>query len=110
MADPTHSDEQSARNTRPTVIGTVVSDKMQDTIVVREDRHVLHPLYKKHMKRKTKYVAHDAGNTCGLGDVVEIAQTRPISKTKRWRLVRVLRKGPAEITVSAATTETEGDA
>ncbi len=84
------------RRARPTVQGTVVSDKMQDTIVVRHDRLVKHPLYKKYMRRSTKLVAHDAGNTASQGDTVEITQTRPISKTKRWRLVRVVRRGTGE--------------
>jgi small subunit ribosomal protein S17 len=74
---------------------------MQDTIVVQEDRQVLHPLYKKYIKRSTKYVAHDSENACIEGDVVEIAFTRPISKTKRWRLIRVLR---------AAARDSAGDA
>lgn len=82
------------RSTRPTVIGTVISSKMQDTIVVREDRKVRHPLYGKYVKRATKYVSHDAGNTCNEGDVVEIVQTRPMSKTKCWRLLRIVRRGP----------------
>ena len=86
--------ENKQRNTRPTVTGTVISAKMQSTIVVREDRSVQHPLYKKYVKRSTKYVVHDADNTARDGDVVEITFTRPISKTKRWRLVRVIRTAP----------------
>lgn len=82
------------RRARPTVVGTVISAKMQDTIVVREDRKVKHPLYGKYVKRATKFVAHDAGNTCNEGDVVEIGQTRPLSKTKCWRLLRIVRRGP----------------
>ena len=75
------SDPEPKRRKRPTVTGTVLSAKMTDTIVVREDRRVRHPLYGKYMKRSVKYVAHDAGNTASEGDVVEISQTRPISKT-----------------------------
>ncbi len=88
------SDPEAKRRKRPTVTGTVLSAKMTDTIVVREDRRVRHPLYGKYMKRSVKYVAHDAGNTAAEGDVVEISQTRPISKTKRWRLLRVVRASP----------------
>ena len=83
-----------SRKQRPTVIGTVVSTKMQKTIVVREDRRVMHPLYKKYVKHSTKYVAHDEGGSAHDGDVVEISFTRPLSKTKRWRLERVLRAAP----------------
>ena len=93
MSDPASNE---GRNTRPTVQGTVVSAKMQNTIVVREDRRVLHPLYKKYIKRSTKYVAHDADNSCVEGDLVEIAHTRPKSKTKCWRLVKVVRAAPRE--------------
>ena len=89
--------QEAARDDRRTVVGTVISAKMKDTIVVREDRSVLHPLYKKYVRRSTKYYAHDAGNTAGEGDVVEIMQTRPISKTKNWRLVNVVRRGPGAV-------------
>lgn len=85
------------RVSRPTVIGHVISNKMQKTIVVREDRKVLHPLYKKYVRRATRYVAHDEAGTAREGDVVEISQTRPISKTKRWRLVRVVRAAPTSV-------------
>ena len=87
-------DNDATRDMRPTVIGTVVSNKMQKTIVVREDRQVRHPLYKKYIKRSSKYVAHDAEDTAREGDVVEITFTRPMSKSKRWRLVRVVRAAP----------------
>ena len=80
------------RETRPTVVGTVVSAKMKDTITVREDRSVAHPLYGKYVRKATKYYAHDAGNTAHEGDVVEIAHTRPISKLKNWRLLRIVRR------------------
>ncbi len=89
------SDEQggeTVRKQRPTVTGTVVSDKMQSTIVVREGRLVKHGLYKKYVRRATKYHVHDPENTAHTGDEVEIVQTRPLSKLKRWRLVRVVRR------------------
>lgn len=81
------------RETRSTVIGLVTSTKMKDTITVREERMVKHPLYGKYIRRHTKYHAHDAGNTAAVGDEVEIVQTRPVSKTKNWRLLRVVRRG-----------------
>ncbi len=82
----------ASRTDRPTVVGHVVSAKMKDTIVVREDRLVKHAVYGKYVRRKSKYVAHDAGNTAKEGDEVEIMQTRPLSKTKNWRLVRIVRR------------------
>jgi small subunit ribosomal protein S17 len=84
------------RTPRTTVIGTVVSDKMQKTIAVREDRLVRHARYGKFLKRSTIYKAHDEQEQAGLGDEVEIAFARRLSKTKSWRLVRIVRKGKAE--------------
>ena len=80
------------RNLRKTRVGVVVSDKMDKTIVVAVKDSVQHPLYKKIMKRTVKFKAHDEKNECGVGDRVEIMETRPLSKTKRWRLVQVLEK------------------
>jgi len=77
---------------RKTLVGRVVSAKMKDTIVVTEERLVKHALYKKYVRKKSRFVAHDAGNTAKEGDEVEIMQTRPMSKTKNWRLVRVVRR------------------
>jgi small subunit ribosomal protein S17 len=82
--------EQKASNR--TVIGRVVSDKMNSTIVVEVERKVKHPLYGKYMRRSSKMYAHDAENTCKVGDVVLIQQCRPISKTKHWVLMQVLEK------------------
>lgn len=79
------------RGMRRVVTGKVVSDKMDKTITVRQDRLVKHPLYGKYIRRATTYKAHDENNTARMGDVVEISNTRPISKTKTWRLVRVVR-------------------
>jgi small subunit ribosomal protein S17 len=70
--------------------GVVVSDRMAKTIVVRVDRKVMHPVYKKYMRRSSKLVAHDEKNEAKTGDTVEIVFTRPISRTKRWRLERVI--------------------
>jgi small subunit ribosomal protein S17 len=92
-----------------TVRGTVVSDHMEKTIVVRTERRVKHPQYGKYVRRYTTYYAHDEDRTARVGDVVELASTRPLSKLKRWRLARVLnaaadRAGEIEI---ARTDESE---
>ena len=80
------------RNLRETRVGVVVSDKMDKTIVVAVKDSVQHPLYKKIMKRTVKFKAHDEKNECGVGDSVEIMETRPISADKRWRLVQIIEK------------------
>ena len=80
------------RNLRKERIGLVVSDKMDKTIVVAIRDNVKHPLYKKIIKRTIKFKAHDENNSCGIGDKVEIMETRPLSKDKRWRLVEVVEK------------------
>ena len=77
---------------RKSRIGQVVSDKMDKTIEVAIEDSVQHPLYKKTMKRTYKLKAHDENNECGLGDTVEVMETRPLSKDKRWRLVRIIEK------------------
>jgi len=77
---------------RKTRIGQVVSDKMDKTIVVAIEDSVRHPLYKKTLKRTYKLKAHDENNECGIGDTVEVMETRPLSKDKRWRLVRIIEK------------------
>ncbi len=73
-----------------TVTGTVVSDKMDKTIIVQVERKVMHPLYGKYMRKFSKMYAHDDDNVCKIGDVVQIQMCRPISKTKSWKLVQVL--------------------
>lgn len=80
------------RNERKVREGLVVSDKMDKTIVVLEETYVLHPLYKKRMKKSIKYKAHDENNACKIGDKVRIMETKPLSKDKRWRLVEILEK------------------
>lgn len=82
--------EQS--NTQHTVIGTVVSDKMNKTIVVQIERKVKHPLYGKYVRKFSKMYAHDEENTCRSGDIVRIKQSRPLSKTKRWALVEIVKR------------------
>jgi small subunit ribosomal protein S17 len=81
--------ERSLRKTR---IGTVVSNKMDKTIVVAVEDRIKHPLYGKIIRRTKKFKAHDENNQCNIGDVVKIMETRPLSKEKRWRLVEVVKK------------------
>lgn len=80
------------RNLRKTRIGVVSSNKMTKTITVAVERKVKHPIYGKFVKKTTKFHAHDEKNECTVGDVVKIMETRPLSKTKRWRLVEVVEK------------------
>lgn len=83
---------ESKRGSRKTRTGKVISDRMDKTVVVAVESLVQHPLYKKIVKRITKFKAHDDKNQCRIGDVVKIMETRPLSKTKRWRVVKVLEK------------------
>lgn len=80
------------RNLRKTRVGVVVSDKMDKTIVVAVQDNVKHPIYGKIIKRTLKLHAHDEENACRVGDKVEVMETRPLSKTKRWRLVEIIEK------------------
>ena len=80
------------RNLRKERIGVVSSNKMQKSIVVSEVKRVKHPLYGKFVLNTKKYVAHDENNDCNEGDTVRIMETRPLSKTKRWRLVEILER------------------
>ena len=82
----------SERNLRKTRTGIVVSDKMEKTIVVAIEDNVRHPLYKKIVKHTIKLKAHDENNECRVGDRVEVMETRPLSKDKRWRLTRIIEK------------------
>ncbi len=74
------------------VKGRVISNKMQKTIVVQVERKVKHPLFEKYVRRFSKMYAHDEDNTCRVGDLVTIAPSRPLSKTKRWKLVEIIRR------------------
>ena len=80
------------RNLRKSRVGMVVSDKMNKTVVVAIQDNVVHPMYGKIIKRTLKVHAHDENNECGIGDKVSIMETRPLSKTKRWRIVSILEK------------------
>ena len=82
---------ETAKLTR-TLTGTVTSDKMDKTVTVLFERRVKHPLYGKYVVESKKYHAHDEANECGVGDKVEIAETRPLSKTKSWKVTRILEK------------------
>jgi len=83
------TEERTLRKVR---VGMVVSDKMDKTVVVAIEDNVKHPVYGKIIKRTLKVHAHDEGNECGVGDKVKIMETRPLSKTKRWRIVDVIKK------------------
>ena len=83
---------EEKRNNRRTKIGVVVSDKMEKTCVVSVVSNVKHPLYKKVVKVTKKFKVHDENNECSIGDKVEVMETRPLSKTKRWRLVEIIEK------------------
>ena len=80
------------RNLRKVRIGVVTSNKMTKTVTVAVERKVKHPIYGKFVKKTTKFHAHDEKNECTVGDTVRIMETRPLSKTKRWRLVEVVEK------------------
>ena len=82
----------SERNSRRTIVGIVVSNKMDKSIVVNVEESRRHPLYGKTQKVSKKYMAHDENNECAIGDKVKIMETRPLSKNKRWRLVEVVEK------------------
>ena len=80
------------RGNRKVRIGSVVSDKMDKTVVVAVETFVTHPLYEKQIRRTTKFKAHDENNECKVGDIVKIMETRPLSKEKRWRVVSIIEK------------------
>ena len=80
------------RNLRKTRTGIVTSNKMDKTITVAIERKIMHPIYGKYLKKTTKLHVHDEKNECGIGDTVKIMETRPISKSKRWRLTEIVEK------------------
>ncbi len=89
----TQTEEKKAtRNQRKVRMGTVVSDKMNKSILVAIERRVVHPIYKKYVKRTTKLMAHDEKQEAKTGDVVRIMETRPLSKRKCWRLIEIVKK------------------
>ena len=98
----------NVRNKRKERVGVVVSDKMDKTIAVRVDWVTHHPVYKKIMRRATKLKAHDEKNSAKMGDTVKIQETRPTSKTKRWRLVEIVKKASSPA-VHASVEEAASD-
>jgi small subunit ribosomal protein S17 len=80
------------RGSRRSLIGRVVSDKMDKTVVVATETLVRHPLYGRTMRRTRRFKAHDDANTCGVGDTVEIVESRPMSREKRWRVAKIVEK------------------
>ena len=80
------------RGIRRQVVGTVISDKMDKTVIVQVERLVKHRVYKKYVRRRSKFTAHDGNNTSQIGDKVLITGTRPLSRTKRWRVSKVVEK------------------
>lgn len=86
------ANEEKKGGKRKVLTGTVVGDKMDKTVVVRVERRVTHPQYKKIIKKRKKYKAHDPENRCKVGDVVQIIESRPISSEKRWKVLRTVTK------------------
>jgi len=74
------------------MVGTVVSNKMDKTVVILVERLVQHPLYRKYVRRRSRFAAHDEGNACNIGDKVVISESRPLSRMKRWRVCEILEK------------------
>ncbi len=103
------------RKFRKTRIGRVVSNKMDKTVAVAVESRRQHPQYKKMVKRIAKFKAHDEHNSCGMGDIVKIIETRPISRQKRWQVVEIISKGetawiqPGEIDLETANNDSETD-
>ena len=81
-----------ARGQRKRLVGTVIGNRMNKTAVILVERLTRHATYKKYVRRRAKYLAHDAGNICGIGDKVRIVECRPISKRKRWQVVDIIEK------------------
>ena len=90
---------------RATKVGVVTSDKMNKSVTVRVDRIVKHNMYKRFVRRSAKFMAHDEGNVCRIGDTVEIAESRPLSALKRWRVTRVVRQAVGIDRGDSATAE-----
>lgn len=95
------TDSQSSRRLRKERVGQVISDKMSKTIVVRVERRVAHPRFKKIITRYSKHYAHDEKEQASVGDTVRIAETRPMSRLKRWALTEVVQKAPEQALNSA---------
>ncbi len=83
---------ETTRNTRRERIGVVVSNSMEKSITISVKQKIKHPIYGKFVNKTTKFMAHDEENTCNVGDTVKISETRPLSKSKRWRLVEIIER------------------
>ena len=92
MSQEEMAPKSDSRGRRQAKVGTVVSNKMDKTVVVAVTNPAMHSLYHRYVKRTSKFHAHDAENQCTVGDEVEIVSTRPLSKTKRWRVSRIVRR------------------
>lgn len=88
------AEEAKERGQRKTRIGTVVSDKMEKTVVVAIVRRYMHPKYRKYVKERNRYKVHDQDNECRIGDRVVIEETRPLSRSKRWKIKEIIEKAP----------------
>ena len=94
---------ENVQKRKVTKTGVVTSDKMDKSIVVQVDRIIMHKMYKRYIKRSAKFMAHDEANTCRIGDTVEIAESRPLSSRKRWRLKRVIRRAVGQVVTTGET-------
>ena len=93
VTSPSHPQgAENKRGRRQVLTGTVVSDKMDKTVVVKVERTVMHRLYHRYLKRTSKFTAHDESNECHMGDRVTIVQSRPLSKRKRWRVAEIVER------------------
>ena len=95
MEQQASSTTEERERRRQQKVGVVVSNKMQKTVVVEVERLVMHPLYHKYLRRRSRFMAHDEKNECKVGDRVEIKETRPLSKMKRWRVTSVVERAAA---------------
>ena len=94
-----------AEGRRKVMLGEVVSNRMQKSITVKVERRVRHPIYERVVKRSKKFHAHDEHNECQIGDFVRIVETRPLSKTKRWRLLEIVRRRVGTVSPTSAGQE-----
>jgi small subunit ribosomal protein S17 len=95
MEEQAQGTTETAERRRQQKIGVVVSNKMQKTVVVEVQRLVMHPLYHKYLRRRSRFMAHDEQNECKVGDRVEIRETRPMSRLKRWRVTSIVERAAA---------------
>jgi small subunit ribosomal protein S17 len=87
--------DEKSRGRRQEKLGVVISNKMDKTVVVEVERYVMHPLYQKYLRRRSRFMAHDGNNACGIGDKVSIRETRPLSRRKRWVVREIVEKASA---------------